>query len=105
LARLVQLGVRQSRYFGRAKTLFQLLLASTVANLTLVATKMEMMSQTPGSSQDRSGQHAAGSPIVTARFILVAANWIALNLYLRLGQVHWLSSTSSHHSRAFQPGF
>jgi hypothetical protein len=37
IARLVQLGVRKSRYFGRAKTLFQLLLAATVANLTLVA--------------------------------------------------------------------
>ncbi len=43
LARLVQLGIRQARYFGRAKTLFQLLLAATVANLTLVATKMGMM--------------------------------------------------------------
>ena len=32
LARLVQLGVRQSRYFGRAKTRFQLLMAATVAN-------------------------------------------------------------------------
>ena len=36
LARLVQLGIRQSRYFGRAKTKFQLYLAATVANLTLV---------------------------------------------------------------------
>ena len=35
LARLVQLGLRQSRYFGRAKTQFQLLMAATVANLTL----------------------------------------------------------------------
>jgi len=43
LARLVQLGIRQSRYFGRAKTLFQLLMAATVANLTLVATKIGMM--------------------------------------------------------------
>jgi len=43
LARLVQLGIRQARYFGRAKTLFQLLLAATVANLTLVATRMGMM--------------------------------------------------------------
>jgi hypothetical protein len=43
LARLVQLGIRQSRYFGRVKTLFQLLMAATVANLTLVATKMGMM--------------------------------------------------------------
>ena len=39
LARLVQLGIRQARYFGRAKTRFQLYLAATVANLTLVASK------------------------------------------------------------------
>jgi hypothetical protein len=38
LARLMQLGVRQARYFGRTRTLFQLLMAATVANLTLVAT-------------------------------------------------------------------
>lgn len=37
IARLVQLGIRQARYFGRQKTLFQLLMAATVANLTLVA--------------------------------------------------------------------
>jgi hypothetical protein len=37
LARLVQLGIRQARYFGRTKTLFQLLMAATVANLTLLA--------------------------------------------------------------------
>lgn len=37
LARLVQLGIRQARYVGRTKTLFQLLLAATVANLTLLA--------------------------------------------------------------------
>ena len=43
LARLVQLGVRQARYFGRAKTLFQLSMAATVANLTLVAAKVGMM--------------------------------------------------------------
>jgi hypothetical protein len=43
LARLMQLGLRQARYFGRAKTLAQLLLAATVANLTLVATEMGLM--------------------------------------------------------------
>ena len=37
LARLVQLGIRQARYFGRAKTKWQLLLAAAVANLVLVA--------------------------------------------------------------------
>jgi len=41
LARLVQLGMRQARYFGCRKTLFQLLMAATVANLTLVANKTE----------------------------------------------------------------
>jgi hypothetical protein len=43
LARLMQLGIRQARYFGRVKTLFQLLMAATVANLTLVATKTGLM--------------------------------------------------------------
>ena len=46
LARLVQLGIRQSRYFGRAKTRFQLLLAATVANLTLVAGKASTTGET-----------------------------------------------------------
>lgn len=35
LARLCQLGVRQSRFFGRELTAFQLLMAAAVANLTL----------------------------------------------------------------------
>lgn len=37
-ARLVQLGIRQARYRGSAKVLFQLFMAAAVANLTLVAT-------------------------------------------------------------------
>jgi hypothetical protein len=37
IARLVQLGIRQARYLGRTKTLFQVCLAAAVANLTLVA--------------------------------------------------------------------
>ena len=43
LARMMQLGVRQARYFGRTKTLFQLLMAATVANLTLVARRVGLM--------------------------------------------------------------
>ncbi|MFV2045038.1 MAG: transposase, partial [Anaerolineales bacterium] len=39
LARMVQLGMRQARYFGRARTLFQALIAATVANFTLIARK------------------------------------------------------------------
>lgn len=37
IARLTQLGIRQSRYFGIEKTRFQVLLAAAVANFTLVA--------------------------------------------------------------------
>jgi hypothetical protein len=36
IARLVQLGIRKSRFFGRKKTRFQLLMAAAVANLTLL---------------------------------------------------------------------
>jgi len=44
IARLVQLGIRQARYFGRTKTLFQLCLAAAVANLTLLAATSDMVS-------------------------------------------------------------
>jgi transposase len=44
LARLVQLGIRRARYTGRRGTLFQLLMAATVANLTLVARRTEQES-------------------------------------------------------------
>ena len=37
LARMVQLGLRQARYRGRAKTLFQAFMVAAVANLTLLA--------------------------------------------------------------------
>ena len=58
LARLVQLGIRQSRYFGRVKTLFQLYLAATVANLTLVAGKAGLLADTGGDSSVGSAQVA-----------------------------------------------
>ena len=48
LARLVHLGIRQSRYFGRVKTRCQLYLAATVANLTLVAAKTGLPGGTGG---------------------------------------------------------
>ena len=56
LARLVQLGIRQARYFGRAKTRFQLYLAATVANLTLVAGKAGLTGDISGSA---TGSHPA----------------------------------------------
>ena len=65
-------GATGGPYFGRAKTRFQLLMAATVANLTLVATKMGMISPAPGSSHD--GPASPRVPIVTTQFILAAAN-------------------------------
>jgi hypothetical protein len=44
IARLVQLGIRQARYVGRTKTLFQLSLAAAVANLTLLAARSTALS-------------------------------------------------------------
>jgi hypothetical protein len=37
IARLVQLGIRQARYRGIPKTLFQVLMAAAAVNLTLIA--------------------------------------------------------------------
>ena len=50
LARLVQMGILQSRYFGRAKTKFRLYLEATVANLTLVDAKADLSAGTDGDS-------------------------------------------------------
>jgi len=36
IARLVELGIRKSRYFGRTKTCLQVVMAAVVANLSLV---------------------------------------------------------------------
>jgi len=36
IARLVQLGIRKSRYFGRTKTCLQVVMAAVVANVSLV---------------------------------------------------------------------
>ena len=51
LARLVQLGIRQARYFGRVKTQCQLYLAATVANLTRLANQTGVVSD-PGDAPD-----------------------------------------------------
>ena len=59
LARLVQLGIRQARYFGRAKTKCQLYLAATVANLTLLADKL-------GLTGDPDPELSAGTAVVHA---------------------------------------
>ena len=68
LARLVQLGIRQARYFGRVKTKFQLYLAATVANLTMVAAKSRLTGETG------SGPPSAGRALVAG--IANPAAWL-----------------------------
>ena len=76
LARLVQLGIRQARYFGRAKTRFQLYLAATVANLTLVWGKADLTGGIGGSAiGDRAASAGAGTGAGS-----VAANSDAIRL-------------------------
>ena len=104
LARLVQLGIRQSRYFGRVKTKFQLYLAATVANLTLVAGKIGRLGSTGGG--------AAGHRVVRNDVRAVVANAAANFSAVRLGQlwslilfVSALLPQLHFQIRAFRPGF
>ena len=104
LARLVQLGIRQSRYFGRVKTKFQLYLAATVANLTLVAGKIGLLGSTDGG--------AAGHRVARNDVHAVVANAAANFSAVRLGQLWSLILLTSallpqlhFQIRAFRPGF
>ena len=96
LARLVQLGIRQSRYFGRAKTKFQLYLAATVANLTLVAAKAGLTGETGSGPSDGSAQVAGTINSATA--------WLGQIWTLSL-LVSALLTKSLSPIRGFRPGF
>ena len=100
LARLVQLGIRQSRYFGRIKTRFQLYLAATVANLTLVAAKA-------GTTGETAAGRRAGSALAAGMGNSAANTGAAW-----LGQIRTLTLLASASltksffpTRGFRPGF
>ena len=96
LARLVQLGIRQSRYFGRAKTRFQLYLAATVANLTLVAAKAGLTGETG------SGPPSAGRSLVDG--ITNPAAWLGRTWTLT-SHAAALLTKSLFPTRGFRPSF
>ena len=112
LARLVQLGIRQSRYFGRVKTRFQLYLAATVANLTLVAGKSELSDSVGGGAEAHRDVLSAVPSDVQAVSHGVVANATAIFGAVRLG-ILWtvillkpaLLPKSLSPTRAFRPGF
>ena len=103
LARLVHLGIRQSRYFGRVKTRFQLYLAATVANLTLVAAKTGLPGGTGGScsvgSSLRTKAIHSALEIVPARF----AQILTLTLLASASLPKFISFISP--DKAFRPDF
>ena len=112
LARLVQLGIRQSRYFGRVKTRFQLYLAATVANLTLVAGKIELSDSVGGELPRHRAVLSAVPSDLQAVSHGVVANATAIFGAVRLG-ILWtvillkpaLLPKSLSPTRAFRPGF
>ena len=104
LARLVQLSIRQARYFGRAKTKFQLYLAATVANLTLVAGKAGLSGSTGGGAESRS----AVLNIVRAVVVNAAASFSTVRpglLWSLILLTSALLPKSLSPTRAFRPGF
>lgn len=76
IARLAQLGIRQARYRGLAKTLFQAFMVATVANLTLLA----------GERVADPAANAAGA-LAAALIASVLARWSPRELIRALGQV------------------
>ena len=112
LARLVQLGIRQSRYFGRVKTRFQLYLAATVANLTLVAGKSGLSDSVGGGAEAHRAVRSDVPSDVQAVSHGVVANATAIFGAVRLG-ILWtvillkpaLLPKSLSPTRAFRPGF
>jgi hypothetical protein len=90
IARLVQLGMRQARYVGRTKILFQVCLAAAVANLTLLAA-------TPNTAS--AGVSAAGGWSVAA-----VPSWLTLRSLL---SAFWLAvlmiSRSAHLDQLLHP--
>jgi hypothetical protein len=76
IARLAQLGIRQARYRGLAKTLFQAFMAAAVANLTLLA------------GEPVAAQAAGALGVLTAGLIAaVLARWRPRELIRTIGPV------------------
>jgi hypothetical protein len=88
IARLVQVGLRQARYVGTAKTRFQLLMAAAVANLTSLALTAQP-----------AGPDAAAIGLLCGLLgLLLVVVDRSLSLYLLIGPPHTVGPirTTSH---------
>jgi hypothetical protein len=79
------LGIRQARYFGRSKTLFQVCLAATVANLTLLATTADTL--------NIGRLHAADLPIAASLSLILLASLVAAAVGLSTLDAHRIRPT------------
>lgn len=66
IARMMQLGMRQARYCGRHKTLFQALMTAAVANLTLIAGKVGLPPAAEAATIVHRAVSAAAGPLQAA---------------------------------------
>lgn len=96
LARMVQLGVRKARCFGRTKTLFQALMAATVANFTLIARKTGEMGVAKGAKRATAFLWSCYRAMVTG----FSKHWILLTSLSRLS-----GTISPSRGPGFRPGF
>ena len=93
IARLAQLGIRQARYFGQTKTLFQVCLVAAVANLTLLAATSTPMA-VGGSGT------LTSSPLGTPDAFLSG-----ISLLLSFWAVHFVASRPAHIHQPTHPRF
>ena len=71
LARLVQLGIRQSRYFGRTKTRLQVMMAAMVANVSLVVGYCKRQAE-PAATSSSEAAAATSTGLLRALFVVLA---------------------------------
>jgi hypothetical protein len=77
IARLVGLGIRKSRYFGKKKTRWQVVMAAVVANLSLVVGYC----QRRGQKLDATSAAQSSAPRIDAFLAAVSTFW---SRFLRL---------------------
>ena len=82
IARLVGLGIRQSRYFGRKKTCFQVVMAAVVANLTLVVGFCRRQAEQMGAAAEKAS--------IDLRDGLFAALWALWERYFGCTPLVWV---------------
>jgi hypothetical protein len=82
IARLVQLGIRQSRYFGRTKTCLQVVLAAMVANVSLVVGYCKRQAEQAEILAREAAAAAAPLGILSGEAALAATNGLVGALFM-----------------------